>query len=100
MTNANFGTVQHNGKTLSLTQHGGGPMKTLKLFTSDGRALTNLASEDDSILLPNEIRMCEGGECQASHADSGDYDFDTPDGLCANYGLDLDEVRQLLAEVA
>ena len=75
-------------------------MKTLKLFTSDGRALTNLASSDASIVLPNEIRMCECGECQASHADSGDYDFDTLDDLCANYGLDLEEVRQLLAEVA
>lgn len=75
-------------------------MKTLKLFTADGRALTNLASKDDSILLPNEIRMCECGECQASHSDSGDHDFDTLDDLCAEYGLDLEEMRHLLAEVA
>ena len=75
-------------------------MKTLKLFTADGRALTDLASEDDSILLPNEIRMCECGECQASHSDSGDYDFDSLDDLCGEYGLDLEAVRQLLADVA
>jgi len=74
-------------------------MKTLKLFTSDGRALTNLASEDDSILLPNEITLYEC-EVVAHHADSGDVTFDTLDELCANYGLDLEEVRQLLAEVA
>ena len=75
-------------------------MKTLKLFTADGRALTDLASSDDSILLPNEIRLCECGECQASHSDSGDYDFGTLDDLCANYGLELEAVRQLLADVA
>jgi len=32
-------------------------MKTLKLFTSDGRALTDLVSSDDSILLPNAITV-------------------------------------------
>jgi len=74
-------------------------MKTLKLFTSDGRALTDLVSSDDSILLPNEITLYEC-EVVAHHADSGDVTFDTLDELCANYGLDLDEVRQLLAEVA
>lgn len=57
-------------------------MKTLKLFTADGRALTNLC------------------EVVAHHADSGDVTFDTLDDLCAEYGLDLEEVRQLLAEVA
>jgi hypothetical protein len=73
-------------------------MKTLKLFTSDGRALTDLVSSDDSILLPNEIRFCDCGKSQAIHADSGDFDFDTLDELCEEYGLDLEEVRQLLVE--
>ena len=74
-------------------------MKTLKLFAADGRALTDLASEDDSILLPNAITVYEC-EVIAHHADTGDIAFDTLDDLCGEYGLDLAEVCQLLEKVA
>lgn len=70
-------------------------MKTLKLFTSDGRALTDLASSDDSILLPNEITVYEC-EVIAHHADSGDVSYDTLDDLCVEYGLDVDAVQAAL----
>ena len=66
--------------------------KTLKLFTSDSRALTNLVSEDDSILLPNEITLTEEG-ATAHHADQGDYEFESLEELCFEYGLDADLVK-------
>ena len=68
------------------------PTKTLKLFTSDGRALTNLVSEDDSILLPNEITVTDEG-ATAHHADQGDYEFESLEELCFEYGLDADLVK-------
>lgn len=73
-------------------------MKTLKLFTSDGRALTKLASADDSILLPNEITVYEC-EVIAHHADSGDIAFDTLDEFCAEYGLDIAAVLEAVGEL-
>ena len=66
--------------------------KTLKLFTSDGRALTNLVSEDDSILLPNEITLTKEG-ATAHHANQGDYEFESLDELCFEYGLDAEVVQ-------
>ena len=66
--------------------------KTLKLFTSDSRALTNLVSEDDSILLPNEITVTDEG-ATAHHADQGDYEFESLDALCVEYGLDAEVVQ-------
>ena len=66
--------------------------KTLKLFTSDSRALTNLVSEDDSILLPNEITVTDEG-ATAHHADQGDYEFESLEELCFEYGLDADLVK-------
>ena len=73
-------------------------MKTLKLFAADGRALTNLASNDDSILLPNAITVYEC-EVIAHHADSGDMAFDTLDDLCAEYGLDVAAVLEAVGEL-
>ena len=69
--------------------------KTLKLFTSDSRALTNLVSEDDSILLPNEITVTDEG-ATAHHADQGDYEFESLADLCFDYGLDADAVQACL----
>lgn len=69
--------------------------KTLKLFTPDGRALTDLASEDDSILLPTEIQVLDS-EVIACHADEGDYTFDSLEDLCAEYDLDLAAVESAL----
>jgi hypothetical protein len=73
-------------------------MKTLKLFTADGRALTDLASEDDSILLPTAITEYDC-ESVAHHADSGDLQYDTLDDLCEAYGLDVDAVQAALDAV-
>ena len=73
-------------------------MKTLKLFAADGRALTDLASNDDSILLPNAITVYEC-EVIAHHADSGDTAFDSLEDLCAEYGLDIVEVRDAVGEI-
>ena len=73
-------------------------MKTLKLFAADGRALTDLASEDDSILLPNAITVYEC-EVIAHHADTGDTAFDSLEDLCAEYGLDIVEVRDAVGEI-
>ena len=72
-------------------------MKTLKLFAADGRALTDLASNDDSILLPNAITVYEC-ESVAHHADSGDLRYDTLDELCEAYGFDVDAVQAALDE--
>ncbi len=73
-------------------------MKTLKLFAADGRALTDLASFDERILLPSEITVYEC-EVIAHHADSGDLKFDTLDDLCAEYGLDIAEVLEAVGEI-
>ena len=73
-------------------------MKTLNLFTSDGRALTDLVSSDDSILLPTAITAYDC-EAVAHHADSGDLQYDSLDDLCEAYGLDVDAVREELATV-
>ena len=67
-------------------------MKTLKLFTSDGSALTDLVSSDESILLPTAITEYDC-ESVAHHADSGDLPYDTLDDLCEAYGLDVDAVQ-------
>lgn len=73
-------------------------MKKLKLFTSDGRALTDLVSSDDSILLPTEITVYEC-EVIAHHADSGDLAFDTLDEFCTEYGLDAAAVLEAVGDL-
>ena len=66
--------------------------KTLKLFTSDGRALTDVVSYNDSILLPHEITVTDEG-ATAHHAHQGDYEFESLDALCVEYGLDAEVVQ-------
>ena len=66
--------------------------KTLKLFTSDGRALTDVVSYNDSILLPHEITVTDEG-ATAHHADQGDESFESLEELCFEYGLDADLVK-------
>ena len=73
-------------------------MQTLNLFTSDGRALTDLVSSDDSILLPTAITVFDD-EAVAHHAESGELQYDTLDDLCEAYGLDVDAVRAEMATV-
>ena len=63
-------------------------MKTLKLYTSDGKALTDLQSTDDSISLPHEIKVGLGGRAIACHADSGDQSYPSLSALCEAYQLD------------
>lgn len=72
--------------------------QTLKLFTSDGRALTSLVSSDDSILLPTAITVHKHGDAIAEHADSGDLEYESLNALCDAYGLDADHVAAALAE--
>ena len=71
------------------------PTKTLKLFTSDGRALTDVVSYNDSILLPHEITVTDEG-ATAHHANQGDYEFESLADLCFDYGLDADAVQACL----
>ena len=70
-------------------------MKTLKLYTSDGRALTDLQSADESISLPTEIRWHTEatGVAVAGHADGGDLAYSSLEALCSDYRLDVDTVR-------
>lgn len=68
-------------------------MKTLKLYTSDGKELTDLQSADESISLPTEIRVGLGRFAVACHADSGDQWYPSLSALCDAYRLDLDVVQ-------
>ena len=70
-------------------------MKTLKLYTSDGKALTDLQSADDTISLPPEIRWHTEatGVAVAGHADGGDLAYSSLEALCSDYRLDVDTVR-------
>ncbi len=70
-------------------------MKTLKLYTSDGKAVTDLQSADDTISLPTEIRWHTEatGVAVAGHADGGDLAYSSLEALCFDYRLDVDTVR-------
>ena len=68
-------------------------MKTLKLYTSDGKALTDLQSADESISLPTEIQILRDGRAVACHADRGDETYADLAALCSDYRLDVDTVR-------
>lgn len=68
-------------------------MTTIKLFASDGRALTDITSDDDTVSLPHEIQIADDGKAAACHADSGDQHFDDLDALCAAYRIDPAAVR-------
>lgn len=69
-------------------------MKTLKLYTSDGKALTDLQSADDSISLPTEIQILRDGRAIACHADGGDLAYASLEALCSDYRLDVDTIRE------
>ncbi len=75
-------------------------MKTLKLFTSDGRALTAITGVDDVILLPNEIQISESGTAMACHASLGDESYPTLADLCNAYCLDESDVLRELSHSA
>lgn len=70
-------------------------MKTLKLYTSDGKALTDLQSADESLSLPTEIHWHTEatGVAVACHADGGDLAYSSLEALCSDYRLDVDTVR-------
>jgi hypothetical protein len=70
-------------------------MKTLKLYTSDGKAVTDLQSADDTISLPTEIRWHTEatGVAVAGHADGGDLAYSSLEALCSDCRLDVDTVR-------
>lgn len=68
-------------------------MNTIKLFSSDGRALTKITSDDYTISLPHEIQIADDGKATACHADSGDQHFADLDALCSAYRIDADAVR-------
>lgn len=62
----------------------------IKLFNSEGDALTSLHSDFDGVL-PNEIIVTEDS-ATACHADSGDVVYGSLAALCDAYHLDLEEV--------
>lgn len=68
-------------------------MRTLKLFTANGTALTLIRSRDESITLPTEIHERSDGSCVACHADSGDVEYPHLPALCLAYKIYSDEVR-------
>ena len=66
--------------------------KTLKLFTSEGKALTNITSSDCTITLPTEIILDSEGTATACHADSGDQEFPSLHDLCTAYAINIESV--------
>ena len=67
--------------------------KVLHLFTSDGRALTDIESAD-SILLPHEIHLRPDGlgTVKACHASYGDEVFASLDSFCWVYRVDRHDI--------
>ena len=72
---------------------------TLRLFTSDDRALTGIESADESITLPHEIHLrTDGlGTVKACHAGEGDHVFASLAAFCRAYRLDSADVLAALA---
>ena len=68
--------------------------KVLRLFTSDGRALTDIESADSSILLPHEIHLRPDGlgTVKVCHASYGDEVFASLDSFCRAYRVDRRDV--------
>ena len=71
---------------------------TLRLFTSDGRALTSIESADESISLPHEIHLRSDGlgTVKACHADAGDYVFASLAAFCHAYRLSRADILAAL----
>lgn len=66
--------------------------KTIKLFNSEGAALTRITSSDASMTLPTEIGIDSDGMAIARHANEGDFEFDSLEALCAAYGISIEVV--------
>jgi len=68
--------------------------KVLRLFTSDGRALTDIESADSSILLPHEIHIRPDGlgTVKACRASCGDEVFASLDSFCRAYRADRRDI--------
>lgn len=62
----------------------------IKLFTSDGKALTNLTSADETICLPDTICVNSDGTATSSHADSNDAEYESLSDL-AKFGCNVVE---------
>ena len=73
--------------------------KVLRLFTSDGRALTGIESTDSSILLPHEIHLRSDGlgTVKVCHASYGDEVFASLDSFCRAYRTDRRDIIAALA---
>lgn len=73
--------------------------KVLRLFTSDGRALTDIESADSSILLPHEIHLRPDGlgTVKACRAGERDEVFASLDSFCWVYCLDRRDIIAALA---
>lgn len=73
--------------------------KVLRLFTSDGRALTDIESADSSILLPHEIHIRPDGlgTVKACHASYGDEVFASLDSFCQTYRVDRRDIIAALS---
>ena len=71
----------------------------LRLFTSDGRALTEIESADSSILLPHEIHLRSDGlgTVTACHASYGDEVFANLDNFCRAYRVDRHDIIAALS---
>lgn len=73
--------------------------KVLRLFTSDGRALTDIESADSSILLPHEIYIRPDGlgTVKACHASYGDEVLVSLDSFCRAYRVDCRDIIAALS---
>lgn len=73
--------------------------KVLRLFTSDGRALTDIESADSSMLLPHEIHLRPDGlgTVKVCHASYGDEVFASLDSFCRAYRTDRRDIIAALA---
>lgn len=69
----------------------------IRLFNAEGKALTDIASADDSISLPNAIIVFQDG-ATACHADSGDVEYDSLGALAQAYRIDLDKLLEQLED--
>jgi hypothetical protein len=70
----------------------------IKLYTSEGKPLTNLTSADDTICLPESICVNSDGAATALHADSGDVQYESLSALAEAYRIELDAVLAQFAD--
>lgn len=74
----------------------------LRLFTSDGHALTCIESADESVCLPHEIHLRSDGlgTVKACHADAGDHVFASLTAFCYAYRLNSTDILAALTTSA